>query len=69
MQQEHAEGRGGLLSFSPYACPQDFFLRPKKLAPVTQASLRGSRSKGKGKGIRAREHAHPNSPFPFPFFF
>ena len=68
MQQEHAEGRGGLLSeFSPSAHPQDFFLCPNKLAPATQASLRGRRSKGKGKGIRARKHARPNSRFPFPF--
>ena len=67
MQQGHAEGRGGLLSFSPSAHPQDFFLCPNKLAPATQASLCGRRSKGKGKGIRARKHACPNSRFPFPF--
>ena len=56
-QQEHTEGRGGLLSFSPYACPQVFFLRPKKLAPATQASPRGRR-----ESTRAQI---PPSPSPF----
>ena len=65
MQQEHAEGRGGLLSFSPSAHPQDFFLCPNKLAPATQASLRGRRSKGKGKGIKAKACA-PKFPLPLP---
>ena len=35
-REEHATGGGGLLSFSPLACPRDFFLRPKKPPPAPQ---------------------------------